>query len=387
MASHDRRSFLRRIGAIGGAGLAGSLAGCTGGGGGGGGGDGGGGGGSGGDGSIRVAAISVGHETDYWNVSHRNAIDALLEEQDDVEVRFRSQVAPSEAAEILAGFAEGGYDLIYGSSFDFQSQTLATSKDYPDVAFEHVAGSELGDNMGQNYSRFYEACYLAGYATGITLAENDVSDPLLGYVASFPIAPTLRRINSFANGAYQANSDVEMQVNFIGTWYDPPTERQGANALIDAGADVLYNGTNSGAIVSAATQADRWSVGMYASMANEAGDKYITSALPLWDEMYANSVDQVRDGSWSADLEWRGSRFGWVGLDDWGPMVPQAAKDGAAERQEQIANGELDPFHGTQYEGHHNDHEDPGMTDGDEFLLTQVGEFVRPIRGQVQSDN
>jgi basic membrane protein A len=75
-----------------------------------------------------------------------------------------------------------------------------------------------------------------------------------------------------------------------------------------------------------------------------------------------------------------------MALDDWGPNVPQAAKDAVDERQQQIIDGELDPYNGTKYEGYHNDHEDPGITDNDSYLLSNVTEFIEPIQGQAQSD-
>jgi len=370
MASKSRRNFLQSAAAATGTVLLGSLAGCSGGGG--------------ENAGYRVAAISVGDTSDYWNIGHTNSVDRVDEEYGDVEITFQANVAPSDAESTLRSYADQGYDLIYSVAVDFQEATKSISSEYPDIAFEHVAGSETGENMGQNYARFYEGCFVAGYATALTLEQNGISDPLLGYVTAFPIGPTLRRINSFANGAYQANPDVEMEVNFIGAWYDPPTERQGAEALIDDGVDALYNGTNSGTIVRTASDNDVWSVGMYDSMAGEAEDKYITSVMPQWDTMYDASIGRVLDGNWSPGTTWNGFKYGWMDLDEWGPNVPTEAKDSADELRQQIVDGELDPFVGTIYEGYHDDREERTMNDNDEFLLTQVEEFVEPIRGQVQ---
>lgn len=369
MASNSRRTFLQSTAAATGTALIGALAGCSGQ-------------GSSSD-ALQVAAVSVGDTSDYWNIGHESSIETVDDENGDVEITFQPNVAPGDAADTLRSYADQNYDLIYSVAVDFQEATERVSSDYPDIPFEHVAGSATAGNMGQNYARFYESCYIAGYVTALTLEDNGISDPLLGYVTAFPIGPTLRRINAFANGAYQANSDVEMEVNFVGEWYDPPTERQGAESLIDQGADVLYNGTNSGTIVSTASDNDVWSVGMYDSMANEAGDKYITSVIPNWDTMYEDSIMQIQEDNWSAGFTWNGFKYDWMELDDWGPNVPTAAQDTATDLRQQIIDGDLDPYTGTVYEGYHDDRDGEEINDNDQYLLTEVDEFVEPIRGSV----
>ena len=61
----------------------------------------------------------------------------------------------------------------------------------------------------------------------------------LGYVAAFPIPEVMRGINAFTLGVRQSAPEATVKVVWTNTWYDPPLERSAAEALIDAGVDVV----------------------------------------------------------------------------------------------------------------------------------------------------
>jgi basic membrane protein A len=56
---------------------------------------------------------------------------------------------------------------------------------------------------------------------------------ILGYIAPYPIPEVVRNMNAFALGARSVNPKVEVRPVWIITWFDPPKEREAAQALID----------------------------------------------------------------------------------------------------------------------------------------------------------
>jgi len=336
---------------------------------------------SGGSDQLSVSAFTVGDRTDTWNRSLISAWETVQSDMEGIDISFQSEVSPSESSDLMRQFAESGSDLIWATGVEYNDTALNVSQEYPDVAFENVAGSDVGENMGQNYVRYYEACYLAGYAAALTLEENGVSDPLMGHLSIFPIPVFLRRVNAFANGAHAATG-IETEANYIGAAYDPPKERQGTQALIDQGVDCIYKGSISTTPEETARDNDIWSVGRDSSSREEAGEKYVTATLPNWAKMYTQPIELAQNGNWEPEFRWNGFKYDWQSLDDFGPTVPDSAIDEVEQLKQEIIDGELDPFHDTIYEGYHNDVQEPGITDNDEFLLNEVSEHIGPVRGK-----
>ena len=110
--------------------------------------------------------------------------------------------------------------------------------------------------MGRYFGRIDQARYLTGVAAGMMTEANS-----LGYVAAFPISEVVRGINAFTLGAASVNPDVTTQVRWTNSWFDPQTEREAANALIDEGVDVMAQHQDSSAAVQAAHETDIWATG------------------------------------------------------------------------------------------------------------------------------
>ncbi len=111
---------------------------------------------------------------------------------------------------------------------------LAVAEQYPDVVFEHATGYMTADNMGNYFGAAEEGRYLEGMAAA---AASETGE--LGYVAAFPIPEVLRGINAWTLGARSVNPDATVRVVWTSTWYDPETEGQAAQGLLDAGVDAI----------------------------------------------------------------------------------------------------------------------------------------------------
>src|SRR5882757_7951430 len=69
---------------------------------------------------------------------------------------------------------------------------------------------------------------------GITSKSNKI-----GYIAAKPIPLVLRNVNSFMLGARKVNPNATVQLIVTGDWALPVREAEAANALVDAGCDIV----------------------------------------------------------------------------------------------------------------------------------------------------
>ena len=304
-----------------------------------------------------------------WSWAHDQARQAVDEQYDWLETEYTEAVAPSDSERVFEQYAQGDVDVIFGTTFGYQDPMYAVAEDYPDTVFEHATGYRTRENMGRYMGRIYEPRYLAGQATGMVTENNTI-----GYVAAFPIPEVVRSINAMALGARSVNPEATFKVRWVNAWFDPPTAREAANALIDEGCDVIAQEQDSPAAVRAASDAGVWTSGYNAPMGQFGGENYLISPIWDWTEFYGPTLESLHEGSWESDAFWGGMETGVPMLDEWGPNVPQEVKDQVAATEEQILNDELDVWAGSAFEG-----------ESDEFLFQEMSSFVEGVEGEVPS--
>ena len=112
---------------------------------------------------------------------------------------------------------------------------------------QHATGYKQAENMRTCDSRTYEGAYMAGVIAGKITKANT-----LGVVASIPIPEGVRNINAFTLGAQSSNPKVKTKVVWVNGWFDPPKETKTVTNLINGGADVLFQNTDTPAVLKTA---------------------------------------------------------------------------------------------------------------------------------------
>jgi hypothetical protein len=164
---------------------------------------------------------------------------------DKVSTVFVEKVPETpEADRVITQLVEDGCKMVFTTSFGFMDPTIRVAANYPNVIFEHCSGYKTVKNVGIYQTRFYEGAWLLGLIGG-----HMSKKATLGYVAPFPIPEVIRNLDAFVLGARSINPKITAKVVWINSWYDPPREKEAAQALIDQGCDVLYQNTDSTAIV------------------------------------------------------------------------------------------------------------------------------------------
>ncbi|AEG94333.1 BMP family ABC transporter substrate-binding protein [Ramlibacter tataouinensis] len=270
----------------------------------------------------------------------RRAVEAALGPQ--VATTFVANVPEGPDAErVIRDLARQGHRLIFTPSFGYMEPTLKVARDFPDVKFESITGYKTAPNVAVANARYYEGRYLAGIAAG-RMTRTHVA----GYVAGFPIPEVLQGINAFTLGMRSVNPQAQVKVVWLGTWFDPPRERDAALSLFNQQVDVVAFHTGSTAVMAAAQERGKLAVAYHSDMRQVAPDAQIVAVTHHWGDYYTRRARQVLAGQWTPGNVWGGVKEGMVRVGDFGPRVPQAVRDEVLARQADIAAGRLRPFAG-----------------------------------------
>jgi len=293
---------------------------------------------------IKVGFVYVGPVGDHgWTYRHdigRQAVEAAL--GDKVETTYVESVSEGPDAErVIRQMASSGHDLIFTTSFGFMNPTVKVAKQFPNVRFEHATGYKRADNVSTYMARFYEGRYVSGIIAGHMTKSNTI-----GYIGSFPIPEVVRGINSFVLGMHTVNPDAEVKVIWVNTWYDPGKEGDAAKALIDQGADIILQHTDSPAPLQVAEQRGALGVGQASDMVKFAPKAQLTAIIDNWDSYYVARAQAVLDESWTSADTWGGIDTGMVEMAKFNEAIPADVANQAQEAADAIKAGTLHPFTG-----------------------------------------
>ncbi len=293
----------------------------------------------------KVGFIYVGPVGDGgWTFEHNEGRLAVEEHfGDKVETIYQESVPEGADAErAITQMVLSGADLIFTTSFGYMDATVAVAEKFPDVKFEHATGYKTADNLSVYSARFYE-----GRAVQGTIAGHMTKSNIIGYIASFPIPEVIRGINAAYIHAKKVNPDVQFKIVWAYTWFDPAKEADAAKALIEQGADVVLQHTDSTAPQAAAAEAGNvYTFGQASDMADYAPMPRISSIIDNWAPYYIARVQAVMDGTWESVNTWDGIAPGMVGIGEISDAVPAEVKAEALALKDAIASGEYHPFTG-----------------------------------------
>jgi len=246
----------------------------------------------------------------------------------------------------LRELVDAGCNIIFATSFGFEDYVIELAREYPDVVFCHATGYQAADaglaNFHNYFASIFEGRYLAGIAAGLQTKTNH-----LGYVAAFPFAEVISGFTAFYLGAKSVNPDVVMDIMYTNSWNDPTVEAQVAQALIDRGADVISQHSDSTAPATTAEENGVWQVGYNNDMIPAAPKASLISPRIDWSVYLIEAVSAVIDGT-KIPVDWcKGLADGVVLLTPLNTAIAapgtQAAIDADAKK---IISGELKVFAG-----------------------------------------
>ena len=233
-----------------------------------------------------------------------------------------------------------GVDMVIATTY-VQDDILAIADKYPDTKFLTWAGWQTAENVGHYDGATEDGQYLAGLVAG-SLTETGK----IGYVAGFSFEEPNRALNAFTIGLREVNPEATVDVVFINSWWDPPVEAQAAEALVNAGADILAHELNSPALASVAEDRGLNVIGYTSDRSAEAPNAWLTSFTFEWGPYFIDQINSMIDGTWEADLHYGGLAADMIGHSPYGPDVTDDIIALVDEARQGILDGSLDYFAG-----------------------------------------
>jgi simple sugar transport system substrate-binding protein len=293
---------------------------------------------------LKAAWVYVGPVGDAgWTFAHdqgRKAVEA--EFGDKVQTTFVEKVPEGADAErVIRDLASQGNKIIFATSFGFMEAMVKVASEFPDVKFEHATGYKTAPNLRVYDARFYHDAYISGIIAGTMTKTNT-----LGFVGSFPIPEVLRNINAFTLGAQSVNPKIKTKVVWINTWFDPPKEGDAAQSLINQGADVLLQNTDSTAVLQTAEKNGKFAFGWDSDMSAFAPNAHLGSNMVYWGPYYKKAVKEVMDGTWATGRTVWGYKEGANEVIKISDKVPAEVRAKIDTVKAGLKDGTFDPFKG-----------------------------------------
>ena len=274
---------------------------------------------------LKIAFAYVGPVGDGgWTFAHDNGRKAIEKEFGDKVVTSFVEKVPeaADAERVFRDMVGQGNKLIFGTTFGYMEPMLKVAADHKDVKFEHATGYKQAENLRSYDSRTYEGAYMAGIIAGAMTKTNTV-----GVVGSIPIPEVIRNINSFTLGAQSVNPKIKTRVVWVNEWFNPPKETEAAQSLLNGGADVLFQNTDSSAVLQTAGKAGKYAFGWDSDMTAYSPEAHLASAIINWGPYYVKATRDALEGKWTGNSAvWWGVKEGAIDIVSISDKVPADVK-------------------------------------------------------------
>ncbi len=333
---------------------------------------------------LKIAFAYVGPVGDGgWTFAHDNGRKAVEKEfGDKVTTTFVERVPESTDAErVIRDMVGQGNKLIFGTTFGYMEPMLKVAVDNAGVKFEHATGYKQASNMRTYDSRTYEGAYMAGVIAGTMTKSNT-----LGVVASIPIPEVIRNINSFTLGAQSSNPKIKTKVVWVNEWFNPPKETEAATSLIDSGADVLFQNTDSAAVLKTAEAKGKRAFGWDSDMTAYGPKAHLASSIINWGPYYIKATREALEGKWTGGgASWWGVKEGAIDIVSIADDVPAETKAKVEEVKKGLKDGSYVIWKGPIVDNTGKEQLAKDAVADDKFL-GGIKFYVKGVEGKVPGD-
>ena len=268
---------------------------------------------------VKLGVILLHDEDSTYDLNFINGVKeavAALGLTDDQVIMKRNIPESNDCYEAALDLVDEGCNIIFANSFGHETFLLQAAKECPEVQFCHATGTmahtEGAANFHNAFAAIYEGRYLAGIAAGMKLNEIKAAGnlkgevPTMGYVGAFTYAEVISGYTSFYLGAKSVCPDVVMKVPFTGSWYDEKEEKTAAEALINAGCDLISQHADSMGAPTACENAGIPNVSYNGSTVASCPNTFIVASRINWAPYFVYICNQVAAGEAIA-TDWAGT--------------------------------------------------------------------------------
>lgn len=322
--------------------------------------------------TIKAGFVYVGDASTAYTSNFMDAQEAVDNAFGDrVKTIAKYNVAEGAERESIEELVEEGCDIIFATSYGYETVTKELAEKYPDVEFCMATGDNANsDTVLENYHTFmgaiYEGRYVSGVVAGMKLQELIEDGTItkeqarLGYVGAYPYAEVISGYTAFLLGARSVVPETTMEVCYTDTWNNYLKEKKCAQELIGDGCVIISQHSDTAGPAVACEQTDAstpvYLVGYNQSMAELAPTTYLTGAKINWVPYMKQAVQAVLDQKKIEDVvvgNVNGQDIGAGFDEDWVQMLElnevvaaPGTKDKIASTIEKLKNDQIEVFQG-----------------------------------------
>ncbi len=258
---------------------------------------------------LKVGFIFLHDENSTYDKNFMDAANAVKEKLglSDEQVVFKTNIPEgNECYEAAADMADQGCSIVFADSFGHEPYMIKAAKEFPEVMFCHATGTMAHTENLPNYfnafASIYEGRYLAGIAAGMKLNEMiengdfTAEEAKIGYVGAYTYAEVISGYTSFFLGARSVCPTATMEVQFTGSWYDEPLEKEAATKLISNGCKLISQHADSMGAPTACENANIPNVSYNGSTQAACPNTFIISSRIDWAPYYELVINNVKEG-------------------------------------------------------------------------------------------
>jgi basic membrane protein A len=312
-----------------------------------------------------------------WVRANAESTKYLQEHVPDLDVtRVESVAEGPGVVPVINNLIAKGNKVIFANSYGYGTFIPEIAMKHPEVTFIVQMADPKGPNIGSYYAKLEEVRYLEGVLAGEMTKTN-----IVGFAGAFPYAAVVSGVNAFALGVKSVNPNATVVTNWVNAWYDPPKEKESADALLNAGADIIANHLDSATTLQAAAAQGRWGMTSNADWSFAAPQAFLSGSAWNWGPIYVKEVEAIKANKFEAKRELGDLNNGTVILLPYGPMVTEEAKRAVEAAKQKIMSGDLKVFAGPIEDNEGKLRVPAGTELSSEDAITKMNWLVAGVKG------
>ena len=293
---------------------------------------------------VKVALVLPGSGNDKgWN---QEAYDGLEKIKDlGCETAYSENVQASDYETIFRGYADQGFNVVFGHGTEFEDAAEKVAEDYPDTIF-CITSSDISQDPNvcslQNLNN--EQGFIAGVVAALATESKKVAA-----IGGMEIPSIQSYIMGFEQGVEYVDNGTEALTAYTGDFSDATKVKEQANAFIEQGADIVSQDADEAGLGLFEAIKDApdgvYAIGAVKDQYDECPGKVLTSATnQISDGMKVAIEDYIKEGLEAKCYKF-GIKEGVIGLADYhdcADVLTDDEKQFVTDTMDKIANGEIE---------------------------------------------
>lgn len=293
---------------------------------------------------VKVALVLPGSANDKgWN---QEAYDGLEKIKDlGCETAYSENVQASDYETIFRGYADQGFNVVFGHGTEFEDAAEKVAEDYPYTIF-CITSSDISQDPNvcslQNLNN--EQGFIAGVVAALATESKKVAA-----IGGMEIPSIQSYIMGFEQGVEYVDNGTEALTAYTGDFSDATKVKEQANAFIEQGADIVSQDADEAGLGLFEAIKDApdgvYAIGAVKDQYDECPGKVLTSATnQISDGMKVAIEDYIKEGLEAKCYKF-GIKEGVIGLADYhdcADVLTDDEKQFVTDTMDKIANGEIE---------------------------------------------